>query len=359
VTTDFTVGDARTAYDTYLFLIRFLAKYPQYANRPFWISGESYGGHYVPNLAKTIIEQNAIGINPRINLVGFQVGNAWTDAAVDNAASVQFWWTHALIADETYTGAMANCDFTNIGPLRTSTHDHDDAPPSTPVHADPDLCDKFLNQAFDAMASINIYEIYSDICLESGVRAVGEAEQLMSSLASSGGVTPYSASFVAAQRRAAVAAAPGDEHPDEDPCIDAHLTQYFNRKDVQTAIHASISYPWTSCSSFLHYSRADLLSTMIPVYKWLLNKGISMLVYSGDIDAIVSVTGTRDWLNRLALPIQEPWRPWMVNKQVGGYTVKYQGLTFASVRDAGHMVPWVQPERSLYLFSRFLKGQPL
>ena len=44
-------GDERTAEDAYQFLLGFLTRFPQFAGRPFWIGGESYGGHYVPNLA--------------------------------------------------------------------------------------------------------------------------------------------------------------------------------------------------------------------------------------------------------------------------------------------------------------------
>ena len=44
-------GDERTADDTYQFLVGFLERFPEYVGRPFWIAGESYGGHYVPNAA--------------------------------------------------------------------------------------------------------------------------------------------------------------------------------------------------------------------------------------------------------------------------------------------------------------------
>jgi hypothetical protein len=47
--------------------------------------------------------------------------------------------------------------------------------------------------------------------------------------------------------------------------------------------------------------------------------------------------------------------------QVGGWRVDYQNLTFATVRNAGHMVPYVQPERAYHLLGRFLfedKPQP-
>ncbi len=44
-TDDYTVGDAQAAEDVYHFLVNFVARYPQYANRKLYLSGESYGGH--------------------------------------------------------------------------------------------------------------------------------------------------------------------------------------------------------------------------------------------------------------------------------------------------------------------------
>jgi carboxypeptidase C (cathepsin A) len=40
--------------------------------------------------------------------------------------------------------------------------------------------------------------------------------------------------------------------------------------------------------------------------------------------------------------------------QVGGYVTKYEGLTFSTVREAGHMVPYTQPARALHLFKTFI-----
>lgn len=45
--------------------------------------------------------------------------------------------------------------------------------------------------------------------------------------------------------------------------------------------------------------------------------------------------------------------------QVGGYVVEYNGLTFVTVRGAGHTVPSYQPQRALTMISSFLQGTPL
>ena len=51
-------GDKRTADDAFVFLVNWLERFPEYKGRPFYISGESYGGHYVPQLAATILSHN-------------------------------------------------------------------------------------------------------------------------------------------------------------------------------------------------------------------------------------------------------------------------------------------------------------
>ena len=41
------------------FLVGVFKRYPHLAGRDFWVSGESYGGHYVPNLASAVLDYNA------------------------------------------------------------------------------------------------------------------------------------------------------------------------------------------------------------------------------------------------------------------------------------------------------------
>ncbi|GJZ54632.1 serine carboxypeptidase-like protein 25 [Tanacetum coccineum] len=80
---------------------------------------------------------------------------------------------------------------------------------------------------------------------------------------------------------------------------------------------------------------------------------------SGDVDSVVPVTATRYELAQLKLKTKVPWYPWYVKKQVGGWTEVYEGLTFATVRGAGHEVSLFKPRAALQLLVSFLKGQPL
>jgi serine carboxypeptidase-like clade 2 len=115
------------------------------------------------------------------------------------------------------------------------------------------------------------------------------------------------------------------------------LTAYLNDPVVQKAMHTK-DIEWQQCSSTVNYSYEDLLASMLPVYEELLEADITMLVYSGDVDGIVPVTGTINWLNELDLPVVKKWAPWTDSQgQVGGYKVTFDGLIFMTIRDAGHM----------------------
>lgn len=66
-------GDTRTAVDAYIFLLNWLERFPEYKGRDFYIAGESYGGHYVPQLATVIEALRKLFGGTDINLKGIFV----------------------------------------------------------------------------------------------------------------------------------------------------------------------------------------------------------------------------------------------------------------------------------------------
>eukprot|EP01114_Cavostelium_apophysatum_P010762 TRINITY_DN2487_c0_g1_i1.p1 TRINITY_DN2487_c0_g1~~TRINITY_DN2487_c0_g1_i1.p1 ORF type:complete len:455 (-),score=74.19 TRINITY_DN2487_c0_g1_i1:20-1384(-) len=327
---DYTVGDKRTANDAYIFLQKFFKEFPQFSDQPFYVTGESYGGHYVPELADRILYGNK-NLQPGdiyINIEGFMAGNPWTYMPIDNYGAVFYWWTHALISDQTFFGINTTCDYSDNGPFKKRQT----------------ACDDLMGAAAAEMGNINIYDIYVDVCDSGG--------QLVDQLAQAG------SSFHRALQRGMKKRQ--DVNPIYQPCADSFTADYLNLPEVQKAIFAwrSENVTWADCNGVVHYNYSDVEKSVIPLYENFFNEGLRILVYSGDVDAIVPYTGTRQWVNDLGRSILEPWRPYILDEQVAGYVTIFDGLTFATVRNAGHMVPQTQPKRAQDMFSKFLYELP-
>ncbi|XP_021275754.1 serine carboxypeptidase 24 isoform X1 [Herrania umbratica] len=313
-------GDSRTvdtAQDALMFLIRWMSRFPQYKRREFYIAGESYAGHYVPQLAKKIHDYNKAYSHPIINLKGFIVGNAVTDNYYDSIGTVTFWWSHSMISDRTYKAIMKHCNFT--------------------AEKGSQKCDDAVSYAMNhEFGDIDQYSIYTPSCLV---------------------LTNDSARHIRLKNTLFHRRVSG-----YDPCTENYAEKYYNRPDVQKAMHANttgIPYKWTACSDVLIKNWKDSENSVLPIYKELIAAGLRIWVFSGDTDSVVPVTATRFSLSHLNRQIKTPWYPWYSGNQVGGWTEVYQGLTFATVRGAGHEVPLFQPKRAFLLFKSFLAGKEL
>ena len=90
------------------------------------------------------------------------------------------------------------------------------------------------------------------------------------------------------------------------------------------------------------------------IYPGLIRQRLRIWIFEGDVDNSVPITGTMTWFTRMkdqfGLPVMDQWREWWTpglhkhQDQVGGMTWKLRGLTFASVKGAGHMVPKDKPK---------------
>ncbi|KAL6514587.1 hypothetical protein OROGR_020166 [Orobanche gracilis] len=294
--TDYETGDRKTAADSYTFLINWLERFPEYKTRDFYITGESYAGHYVPQLADSILRNNKITKQNIINLKGIAMGNAYTDYLDQIKGVYEHFWTSALISDEIHEGIVKNCDFSS--PSRT--------------------CINYADQADIAKGRIFIYDIYAPLC--------------------NSPESPPKSGF--------------------DPCSDEYVNAYLNTPKVQKALHANVTgtpEPWAGCSDIVQWQ--DSPDTVLPLIKKLMTTGIRIWIYSGDTDGIVPVTTTKYSMPKLGSPIKTPWYPWYYQGEVGGYVVGYRDVTFVTIRGAGHFVPSYKPEQALAFFSSFLEGK--
>ncbi|KAL8105660.1 hypothetical protein AgCh_029457 [Apium graveolens] len=84
------------AKDSYTFLVNWFKRFPQYKFHDFYISGESYAGHYVPQLSEIIYDKNMyVQKKEYINFKGFMIGNALMDDDTDQKGMIDYAWGHA------------------------------------------------------------------------------------------------------------------------------------------------------------------------------------------------------------------------------------------------------------------------
>ncbi|XP_022760726.1 serine carboxypeptidase-like 26 [Durio zibethinus] len=309
------LDDAFVAEDAYTFLVNWFQRFPQFKTHDFFISGESYAGHYVPQLAELVYDRNKDSKYPFMNLKGFMVGNPITNDYYDYTGIVDYAWSHSVISDELYHKIKQVCDFKVV---------------DWSIE-----CNDLVNQVFDKYSEIDIYNIYAPKC------PINSTISLTASKVKDYGL-----------RRKRI--------PAGDPCYSVYAEDYFNRADVQKSLHANTrGGKWESCSNSILIAYNFSVFSVLPIYKKLIKGNLKIWMYSGDMDGRVPVISSRSCVESLGLHLKSPWHSWFHNHQVGGRILEYQGLTFVTVRGAGHLVPLDKPSEALTIIHSFLSGEPL
>ncbi|KAG6713673.1 hypothetical protein I3842_05G165000 [Carya illinoinensis] len=323
------LGDRVTAEDSHAFLIGWFKRFPSFKSHDFYLAGESYAGHYVPQLAKLIYERNrGASKNSYVNLKGFMIGNAAINDPTDVSGMFEYAWSHAIISDQLYNNILKECNF---GQSENQTRN----------------CGDYIRGFIEEYSEIDIYNIYTPVCLSNSLQRGISSSKF--------GVAPPASLL---SRHNFWHKLPSGY----DPCTEHYVEKYFNRVDVQRALHANVtklSYPYTTCSGVIQ-GWNDSPDTVLPIIRKLLKAGLRIWIYSGDTDGRVPVTSTRKSINKMGLKTKEEWRAWFHKSQVAGWVQTYEGgLHLATVRGAGHQVPVFAPPQSLALFTHFLSSKTL
>lgn len=343
-------GDKQTAKDTHEFLLKWFEKFPEFILNQFYLTGESYAGIYIPTLAVEVDKGIRNGIKPKINLKGYMIGNGICDNTYDGNALVPFAHGMGLISNIMHDEARQACKGTYF-----NNSDRN--------------CLRALTNIDKALVDLNIYNILEP-CYH------GNAEPENSRLPESFkqlGKSDDNRSLPVRKRMF------GRAWPYHAPVNDGILTLWpqllasgvsvpctndivasiwLNNDEVRKAIHASpMSGKWELCTGyFVYYHDAG---SMIEYHKNLTTSGYRALIYSGDHDMCVPVTGTEAWTESLGFPVVEEWRPWISKGQVAGYLRGYSNLTFLTIKGAGHTVPEYKPKEAFDFYSHWLQGKKI
>jgi cathepsin A (carboxypeptidase C) len=300
--------------DMYYFITEFMTAHPEYASNEFYVFGESYGGHYAPNVAYRIWEGNknatASGL-PTINLKGLAVGNGLTDPAI------QYKYYAEMAVNNTY-GVKAISD-SAYSEMKSELAEC--IPLIEKCQNDTESCSQA--QSTCNQAQLGPYE-------QSGLNPYDVREKCK--------VKPLCYDF----------SAPSD---------------WLNLPATRKALNVtSKSAQWASCNMQVNMEFSnDWMKSQQYTIPPMLEDGVRVLIYAGDADFICNWMGNKawtldlDWQGKSAFNAADD-HDWEVSGTKAGTARHAQGLTFLQVNNAGHMVPMDQPENSLSMIETFMSG---
>lgn len=301
-------SETEVAEDMAIMLRGFLEQNPEFAGRDFYITGESYAGHYVPAISHYLLNE-AKDVN--LNLRGIAIGNGLTDPYAQYPAYATFSYENGLISkkwEDVMVGGMKACQAL--------------------IYESQQKGGRILD-----VAALEYCQILADTVIGN----------------------PLSPKFNVYDIRIPCGTPP--------LCYDFSQSDAFlNRDDVQQVLGVT-GRKWVECDQMVHtYLLGDWMNNLMPqVADMLDNSDIEVLVYSGDKDWICNWRGGEAWTEATKWANKEEfnaaeYNDWLVNGTPAGSMRQYGNLHFLRVFEAGHMVPMDQPENALAMLSRFIKN---
>ncbi|KAL5717010.1 Protein cbp3 [Ranunculus cassubicifolius] len=293
--------------DLYDFLQAFFVQHPQFAENDFYITGESYAGHYIPAFASRINQGNKENQGIHINLKGFAVGNGLTNPAIQYSAYTDYALKMKLIQQSDYTKinqVLPQCE---------------EAIRLCGVNGKDDCLNAFslCNTIFDRIMAIAGNINYYDIRKKCG----------------------------------------------ENYCYDfSNMEQFLNLKTVKNALGVG-NIEYVSCSPSVYDAmRRDWMKNLEVGIPALLQDGIKALIYAGEYDLICNWLGNSRWVHAMEWYGQKefsskPNVSLVVDGAEVGLLKGYGPLSFLKVYNAGHMVPMDQPQAALEMLRRWTRDE--
>jgi len=298
---DYIGNETMVAEEMWNFFLGFFAKYPQYANMNFFITGESYAGHYIPAIGARIIQENAK--KQTINLQGLAIGDGLINTEITAGS-----WAPYLYG----MGKISEADMNDVQDNYWSKckRDIDNGNWRNAFFS----CNQVIQMCLSYAGNINVYDI-REPCK----------------------VPPL--------------------------CYDmSYIAKYLNQPSVQQ--HLGVHKTWVACNYQVYapFEAKDFDYSYefdLPI----ILKQNRLLIYNGFYDLIVDFYGTSamldtmDWDGQNGF-VNAPNTTWHVGGQHAGSSRTYANLTYLLVDNAGHMVPYDQPKNALDMLNRFLKNMP-
>eukprot|EP00659_Diplonema_papillatum_P015760 gene15760-24071_t len=316
---DYKQNDDKSSQDAKDALNQFFKLYPELKTHPFYITGESYGGVYVPTTAEAILWAVGNGTWAGAPLKGIAVGNGCTGSQIGVCGGQRDQY------DTEYLLGQAFIPNTLKAQIRSTCTDWN----SISLE-----CRTLLTKMSNIIQNVNLYDVYGE-CLDS--QAQEEDENTKRILRAPLGKTDFFDPRLGGP----------------DACIDStDASKYFTQPSIIEATHVmKINFTWATCATAGGWTY-DSNRPNLPrdTYPFLI-KNIKVLIYNGDWDACVPYTDNEAWTTGMGYTAAAEWHAWKFtsevdgSSQVGGYATRYENnnFTFITVKGGRHEVPETQP----------------
>jgi serine carboxypeptidase-like clade 2 len=339
-------NDFNTAQDNLKSVQTFFSAYGYLNKTNFWIAGESYAGMYIPQLAKWLLDNQT-----EITLQGVLIGNGVTDFETLTVAAVEYMGKHSFFSSDLQNLTYKACAKDQFSPA----------------------CFYAIVMWQQTQTYQNPYNVYGECFNITAFQAPEKHKEALERYKSSKGNK--------FQRTPWFAANPSKPNPflksdkqrkdlqgkaDEILCTwDIGIYNYLNSDSVMEEMHVNSDIEYQLCSNDVSNNYdVNLYNGTYWIYSQMRERGVKILVFNGDNDDVVPYNDFFKWFPRLNWGEEkEEWKAWYAKSDQGvvdvsGFVTVWEGLTFVTVRGAGHMVPQFRPEAAQYMLRKFLKGEP-
>jgi len=305
----------------------FFEHFTQFQDRAFNMAGESYAGHYLPIFASLIHDQNAQLVAQNmapINLTSVMIGNGIVD----------YYSLYPTYIDIQCTTASVSPPVSDISTCLQMKK-------AVP------LCQEWTLEScihrFDAMRC-------------SAARSF--CDQELSDPFTNAGMNPYDIT----------------KQCEGDPSVHCYpVMQYMidwlslNSTRELLGVDPAVPAGLAACNDTVYNAFVATLDEYHETYtqvSQLLERGVRVLVYAGTYDWICNWISNDVWTRKMpwsgqAAFVAQPLTNWLIGGKIVGKTRSANGLTFATVDEAGHMVPFDKPAEALVLVQKWLANEPL
>ncbi|KAI5389012.1 variant 2, Serine carboxypeptidase-like 48 [Lathyrus oleraceus] len=282
--------------------------HPEFVKNDFYITGESYAGHYVPALASRVHKGNKDNKGIIINLKGFAIGNGMTNPIIQYSAYTQYAFDMKLITKE---------DQDNINkllrPCEDATKICESGGDRESCSLAFDHCEDIVNRILVIAGNINFFDI----------RKTCEGSL----------------------------------------CYDfSNVETLLNEKIVRDALGVG-ELKFDICSKVVYEAmHQDWMRNLEVDIPSLLEDGIKVLIYAGEFDLICNWLGNSNWVHAIEWSGQNQFATsktlqFSVDGLEAGLLKSYGPLSFLKVNAAGHMVPMDQPKVALQMLVKWMQGK--